>query len=516
MVQRPGNRRRRLAATAAVVTVLLGVAACTAGNDPVDTRNGAGTAGGPPATGSVPSPSAPTSTAKPEGLPDAPALGLKWNWGQKATLDFLKAEPPGPTFYEVEWCAMEPTKGQIEWGQVDQIVKRAELLSSSLMLKIRVGAGCWGAQGGGEAVRDPQENTRKTPSEFPTDPAAYTAFVTAFVQRYSAMGVHTYAIENEVDANNFWSGTPQEYVELLSLGAKAVRAADPSAHVLDAGISSTGYGVAMAGDLLDAGKDDEALKLYQAYYARRLQGDASRFPAIDSVAALRELMKDERVTRVRAMVAATWKAIGSGDVTAYQLHFYEGAELAPVLLDYIRDHIGETLPIEGWEVGLAWPGSDFTLAKQSSEVAQLLTVLYSRGVSPLVYLPLAFTPGPGKKEVFRGLIAPDGSAYPAASAFQRMGDVVKNSASVRPIRATGWKGAVFRDAGQTKAVVWRTSGTAALALADGQELIDLTGRALASGTPVSTDPVVLTLPLTDDTDLGSALTAALGTSTTVE
>ena len=119
MMHPPVHRRRRIAAAAAVVTLLLGVAACTGGNDPEDRRNGAGTGrSGPPPTGSVPSPSPPTSTAKPEGLPVAPALGLKWNWAQKATLDFLKAEPPGPTFYEVEWCTMEPTKGQIEWSQV--------------------------------------------------------------------------------------------------------------------------------------------------------------------------------------------------------------------------------------------------------------------------------------------------------------------------------------------------------------------------------------------------------------
>ena len=152
------------------------------------------------------------------------------------------------------------------------------------MLRVRVGS-CWAT--GGNKLDPGRGGLGYSVSLPPTDPKAYQAFVQSVVQRYSAKGVHTYAIENEPAGNSFWQGTPQQYGDLVRLGAAAVRQADPTATVLDGGLSSTTWGVVMAQDLLDQGKVPEALAAYNAYYERRFERRQADFPNANDESSLR-------------------------------------------------------------------------------------------------------------------------------------------------------------------------------------------------------------------------------------
>ena len=79
-------------------------------------------------------------------------------------------------------------------------------------------------------VPDRTEVVSKTPSTPPLDGAAYEEFVGELVERYAAMGVHTYAVENEPDVFNFWAGEVADYDDLpedresLTPAARRVRA----------------------------------------------------------------------------------------------------------------------------------------------------------------------------------------------------------------------------------------------------------------------------------------------------
>jgi len=110
---------------------------------------------------------------------------------------------------------------------------------------------------------------RNTASALPDDLNAHRAFIDAAVRRYTALGVHEYAVENEPNAANFWQGTPEQLERLVTVPAAAIRAADPKALVVDPGISSTAYGAAIAKRLVDQGHPEEAVAAYRRSYARR-------------------------------------------------------------------------------------------------------------------------------------------------------------------------------------------------------------------------------------------------------
>lgn len=432
---------RRLTALAMALALSAGVAACDDG-------------GGASRTTSTSSVRIDRSTIAPivygSGAAD---IGIKWNWNLTPPLGYAEGIGWGDTFLEVEWCAVRDLDPGRRFATLERLLKRSTDMGYRMMVKIRVGA----CHGGPETL-DPAEGTRKRPSAAPDDPAAYQEFVRNLVTRYSQMGVRTWAIENEVDANNFWSGSPQDYVATVKLAAQAIRQADPSATILDCGISSTGYGVAMAGELLDAGKAQEALALYQAYYERRHDSGVSRFPVIDSVEALRGLLQEGRATRVRQMVAANFEAVNTAGVSAYQLHFYENPDLLPTLLDYVNRHVSVPVPVQAWEIGSAWPGSTYNEPAHAAETAHLLGMLFAARISPVVYLPLAFTPGPNKTEVFRGLVSPDGTELPPGEVFRRFAAAAKDSVSIVPLSAGGGGGVLFVSATSSFAALWPAAG----------------------------------------------------------
>lgn len=489
--------RRSLRAAVLLATVGT-LAACTSEPPPATPA---------PATSASPAvPSTPSAAPSPAG--GSATVGLKWNWGQQGTLSWASQRPAGGiTFYEIERCDVAGSGETPNFDRIDRIVERAQALGYRIMLKFRVGGTC-----GSEASLDRAEGVRKVASRMPADLPEYERFVEEAVRHYSAMGVDSYAVENEVDAKNFWRDTPENYVALATATARAIRRADPRATILDSGISSTGLGVAMAAEVLAEGRAEDALQLYQSWYSRRVQGSTSRFPKVTSVDELKKLLASPTVRRVVEMVDANWKVVRSGDVTAYQLHFYEGSVNLSALLDYLRGHLPQGMPVQGWEIGIAWPGSTFDQKTMADEVAALMTRLYSEEISPVVFLPLAFTPGPDKEQIFRGLISPTGEPYPAAAAYAAVADVV-TGAELRSVQGAGWAGVAATRAGSTKVLVTRLTGAGEGQLAGGA-----TGTSPVSGSPV-TGPVspgqtvVLDTPTGEDPQ--AAVAAALGSGVSV-
>ncbi len=417
-------------------------------------------------TGSTP---APTTTASPvpnrSRAPVAPILrgsgavdlGLKWNTFLTAPLSYAQQLGWGETFTEVEWCAVRDLAPGRQFGPTDRALQQARGFGFGLMIKLRVGD-CTGAA----EVQDPAEGLNKHPSTYPDDPGRYRAFIDTMVRRYQPQGVRAWAIENEVDAANFWSGTGQQYADTAKLVADAVRAADPKAIILDAGISSTGYGVAMSGDLLEAGRPEEALALYRAYYARRHGGGGARFGPAASVDDLRRILADQPAVAAREMVAANWEVVNSGAVSAYQLHFYEDPRNLPTLLQYIDNHLTAAISIEAWEVGVAWPGAAYTEAGHADDLARLVATLLTRRISPIVYLPLAFTPRAGKEEIFRGLVSPQGQVLAPGRVWARFAAAAKTSTDVvaltGSIDGSAAVGALVVGPGGSLAAAWTSTG----------------------------------------------------------
>jgi len=309
----------------AVLAVLAVLAGCTGGQGAVERRGGA--AGGDQAA-------ARAVTDRTTARGGEPVLGAKWDWGRADRFaPYLRRVPGGgATFYELVWCDVEPEPGRLDWSRADQVVRSTSQLGYSLYLKLRVGS-CWAT--GGQAG-DRRGGKGKTASAMPADPTAYQAWVRAAVQRYAPMGVREYAIENEVNGQGFWASSPADYQRLATLGAAAVREADPRALVVDAGISSTAYGVAIADELLRRGRAAEAVAAYQRYYQRRFDRRAHDFPEVGDPGELRVALQGQQAQRNLAFMAVANQLAERKVVDVRQLHFYEPWDNLPAVLAYLR------------------------------------------------------------------------------------------------------------------------------------------------------------------------------------
>ena len=422
-------------------------------------------------------------------------LGLKWNWAQNRTAPFVESVGGGVTFHKTEWCVVQPTPdAPYNWSPIDRAVDRALGIGYTPMLKIRIGS-CWASSGGGSQLADRFESNNADPSSLPADPDAYSSYVQDFVERYSARGVHRYAIENEVDAANFWTGPVAGYQELAERAATAVRAADPQAAVYDAGVSSTGLGIAITSSLLEDGREDEALDFYSTYYGRRQSGQISRFPPAADVSALRVVLSSDAAVRAQEAFRIARELARDGTIDVFQLHYYETAELIPTVLQWLRDELPRDFPIEAWETGVAWPGEGYDPEIHAQETARLLAGLLDEGAAPALYLPVAYTPGPGKRQVFRGLIEPDGTDLPAADAYRTVRELVEGD--WEPLDIAGLRGiAAEQPDGGTRALVWTDDPTDRWPVNDDQlQLLDVRGDALPDTSALTYSPSVLDTPL---------------------
>ncbi|MBI1295073.1 hypothetical protein GC175_08955 [bacterium] len=126
------------------------------------------------------------------------------------------------------WWEIEPTRNQFIWQPWDEVVAGAEYYGLNLVIRLDKHP-IW-------ATVDPL-----TPGAPPVDLAEYDRFVRAVVNRYKGR-VAGYILWNEPNLALEWSGLPPDpeaYVALLKTGYEAVKAVDPAATVLSAGLAPT-------------------------------------------------------------------------------------------------------------------------------------------------------------------------------------------------------------------------------------------------------------------------------------
>jgi len=423
-------------------------------------------------------------------------LGFKWDWPRVATsAPFLAGAAGGATFYELVWCDVEPAPGRLDWSQVDEVARSSDALGYSLLIKIRVGS-CW-ATGG----RGGHERGRKTASALPGDLGAYGRFVKAAVERYSARGVREYAIENEPNAPIMWDGTPEEYERLVATAAPAVHSANRDARVVNGGISSTAYGQAMARRLLDQGRPDQALAVYQNWYDRRFDVRGDQIPT--SAAELESALTGDQARRNLAFVAADLRLVNQGVVSAWQIHFYERWDNVAALAAYLDGVLPAGFDREAWEVGQFWPDAPADQRTHAGEAAKTVGGLLMAGVSRVIWLPLAYNPaGRHGDEIRFGLLDPDGRIRPSGSILQLVARASEAGATVEHVAA----GASVTGVGWARAdtatfLLWApgtgdvSNGSVSGPAPPGAQAHDIEGRPLAwgpAGLPVGALPVVVT------------------------
>lgn len=129
--------------------------------------------------------------------------------------------------FDFEWWSAEPEPGRFDWSQIDRVVREAR--ERDLQVLGTLGYTPEWARPAG-AVDD------KVP---PEDPDRFGAFVAEAVRRYAPQGVRHWEVWNEPNIVQFWKPLPdpEAYAELLLTASAAIRAEDPDATVVSAGLA---------------------------------------------------------------------------------------------------------------------------------------------------------------------------------------------------------------------------------------------------------------------------------------
>lgn len=192
---------------------------------------------GPPTPTRTPGPTPSGSPTLPPAPP--PSGGAGFGYGVQASMAYADlGEVMGWTRgmgfnwikMQVGWKYYESSKGNIDFGRLDQIVNAAQASGIRVLFSV-VKAPGW-ARGADKSEEGPPANYND-----------YGDFVGALATRYRGRGM-AYEIWNEQNLKREWTGEPlsaAKYVELLRVAYVRIKQADPNAIVVSGALTPTGW-----------------------------------------------------------------------------------------------------------------------------------------------------------------------------------------------------------------------------------------------------------------------------------
>jgi len=173
----------------------------------------------------------------PEHLEEMTDLGIYW-----------QRPHPGPFV----WGLIEKEQGSYDWSEVDAEVQRSQEYQINIIATIWPFAD-WDQEVCNTRLSSMETKMFREIGEYrgkPCDMEVYSAFVSAVVERYDGDGVDDmpgltmpikyWEVSNEPSMQEdlvFFTGTPEEYHEILETTYNAVKQADPNAIVVQGGMS---------------------------------------------------------------------------------------------------------------------------------------------------------------------------------------------------------------------------------------------------------------------------------------
>lgn len=131
-----------------------------------------------------------------------------------------------------DWNGIEPQEGVWKWENMDDVVDTLDRSHIQLAYGLAYTAK-WATTG------NPNTADWHDWNNAPPVTAKYVDFVKTVVSHYKS-SVHYWEIWNEPDLA-FWSGTADQYAEMLSAAIKAIHETDPAAVVMNGGISEVNF-----------------------------------------------------------------------------------------------------------------------------------------------------------------------------------------------------------------------------------------------------------------------------------
>ncbi|KYK37738.1 MAG: prolyl oligopeptidase family serine peptidase [Theionarchaea archaeon] len=313
------------------------------------------------------------------------------------------------TFIGLLWKDVEPEQDVWNFQKADNIIQEARNNNITLIVKIRTGT-CWATK-------------EKSPSETSSPPERledYSQFVSTVVSRYKN-DVQYWAIENEMNTQRFWTGTLEEYNQVLETAYTTIKEVDPNVQVLDSGFASMTYGICITRDLYEHGEVEEAITFFNEYYKRREI-------AISSEAELQEAVYSEDAQRTYTMMMDHFENLY---YDVYQLHYYEEYRLLDDVIHFIKDHLKKERQIFAVEMGYAYR-DDTTYEEQThaEDMVKLMVSLRAEAISVQIYLPLIDLDADGAEQ-WRGLVSPERERRPALTSYMVTARLLKDKEFIK-------------------------------------------------------------------------------------
>jgi hypothetical protein len=146
----------------------------------------------------------------------------------------------------LQWQFIRIRPGEYDWNGVDRLIKGAQTKQIEVLFNIRTTFLKESAQ---------KRDSRRPPTDFQQDALSrkrwktatqiksgsvdiepWLHFMETLANRYRGQGI-SYEIENEVNEENLWKGTLEEYLEMLKACYDVIKKADPQAKVLPPAMS---------------------------------------------------------------------------------------------------------------------------------------------------------------------------------------------------------------------------------------------------------------------------------------
>jgi VCBS repeat-containing protein len=142
-------------------------------------------------------------------------------------LDLLKADGVDSIRILIPWAGVEATNGVYNWSAIDRMVNSATARDMTVLGMVDT-TPLWAGVPGGAPL-----------SAAPADPQEFAQFMGALATRYAGE-IGAYEIWNEPNGYQFWSPSPNAaaYTALLKAAYPVIKAADPDAVVIAAGLGS--------------------------------------------------------------------------------------------------------------------------------------------------------------------------------------------------------------------------------------------------------------------------------------
>ncbi len=190
---------------------------------------------------------------------------MRWpNWGTLDQPAKAMVETGGSWVRDdFVWGLIEPRQGQFNWEATDRMVQ--SLRANNLNVLGIIGYSTnW-------ATPSTEDDGSNPDSRYAPDNGKFYWYVRTLVSRYKD-SVHAWEIWNEPSNANHWRPSPngRQYAELLKVAYKAVKEADPSAKVLNGGMS--GNSVPFLEDMVAQGALDSFDILAIHSYAEPVPG----------------------------------------------------------------------------------------------------------------------------------------------------------------------------------------------------------------------------------------------------